>query len=139
MTLMLAWSHGLTRGCRSVELQIRRFLRISLPPRGYVTVEAASGQEALASSSAHCTDIILLDLALPNCDGIELTAQLRKITRAPIIVLSGHVHEPSKLAALDAGAWSHEASDSYLDGCGHAVLVLSEIRLEAGHHAARRA
>jgi two-component system KDP operon response regulator KdpE len=86
------------------EAQMRRFLRSSLPAHGYVVVEAPTGRDALVQAGTRNPDIILLDLGLPDMDGVDLAKQLREFTKAPIIVLSARGQERDKVDALDAGA-----------------------------------
>lgn len=86
------------------EPAIRRLLRVSLSAHGHTIFEAANGQEALEAVVAHRPDIIILDLGLPDLEGVEVTRMLREWTQTPIIILSGRDHETDKIAALDAGA-----------------------------------
>lgn len=86
------------------EPAIRRFLRASLTAHGNEVFEAATGEEALAAVAAHRPDLVILDLGLPDMDGVQVTQQLRAWTRIPIIILSVHEHERDKIAALNAGA-----------------------------------
>jgi two-component system, OmpR family, KDP operon response regulator KdpE len=86
------------------ERAIRRFLRTSLNAYNYMVYEASSGQEALTAVIAHRPDLLILDLGLPDLDGIEVIRQLREWTRLPIIVLSVRERESDKIGALDAGA-----------------------------------
>jgi two-component system KDP operon response regulator KdpE len=86
------------------EPAIRRFLRVSLGAHGYTVFEASNGQEALAGVAAHRPDLVILDLGLPDIDGLEVTRQLREWTHLPIIILSVRGEEAEKIAALDAGA-----------------------------------
>jgi two-component system KDP operon response regulator KdpE len=86
------------------EPQMCRLLRRSLTAHGYAVVEAASGAEAIAHAGARNPAIILLDLGLPDIDGVELTRQLRKFSEAAIIVLSARELQHDKVEALDAGA-----------------------------------
>jgi two-component system KDP operon response regulator KdpE len=86
------------------ETSIRRYLRAALSAQGFAVYEAANGQEAInAVISAH-PDIIILDLGLPDFDGIEVTRRLREWSQTPIIILSVREAEHDKIAALDAGA-----------------------------------
>jgi two-component system KDP operon response regulator KdpE len=85
------------------ERPIRRFLHASLSGR-YAVFEAATGQEALAVTLSGRPDVILLDLGLPDLDGVEVTRRLREWTQIPIIVVSVRDREEDKVAALDAGA-----------------------------------
>jgi two-component system KDP operon response regulator KdpE len=86
------------------ERAIRRFLQVSLTAHGHTVFEATSGQEALEAVVAHRPDVVILDLGLPDIEGIEVTRQLREWTQIPIIILSVRDHETDKIAALDAGA-----------------------------------
>src|SRR3990172_5549220 len=86
------------------EPAIRRFLRVSLAAHEYTVFESTCGQEALADVIAHRPDLIILDLGLPDIDGIEVTRRLREWTLLPIIILSVRGQEGDKIAALDAGA-----------------------------------
>lgn len=84
--------------------QIRRFLRASLPAQGYRLREAETASEGYVQSSSHTPDLILLDLGLPDGDGLSLIPRIRAFSVAPIIVLSARGQEKDKIAALDAGA-----------------------------------
>jgi two-component system KDP operon response regulator KdpE len=86
------------------EPQVRRFLRASLTSHGYRMVEAATMREAEQLATSHNPDLFLLDLGLPDGDGLDLTRALREWTRAPIIVLSARGREEDKVNALDSGA-----------------------------------
>jgi two-component system KDP operon response regulator KdpE len=109
------------------EAQMRRFLRASLPPHGYAIVEATSAREGLANAGTRNPDLILLDLGLPDTDGIEVTRQLREFTKAPIIVLSARGQEQDKVAALDAGA------DDYLTKPFAVNELLARMRVARRH------
>ena len=86
------------------EAPIRKFLRVSLAAHEYQVFEAENGRTALSAVIAHRPDLIILDLGLPDMDGIAITRQLREWTKIPIIILSVREHEQDKIAALDAGA-----------------------------------
>ncbi|MBI2882550.1 MAG: response regulator [Candidatus Methylomirabilis oxyfera] len=86
------------------ERPIRRFLRASLTGQGYRLVEAATGEEGLTEAAMRQPDIVILDLGLPDIDGLEVIRRLREWTAVPIIVLSARGQERDKIAALDAGA-----------------------------------
>jgi two-component system KDP operon response regulator KdpE len=86
------------------EASIRRFLRVTLTSQDYVIFEAASGREAITQVTEVKPDIVILDLGLPDIDGIEVTRLLREWTQLPIIILSVRGAENDKIAALDAGA-----------------------------------
>jgi two-component system, OmpR family, KDP operon response regulator KdpE len=86
------------------EPQILRVLRINLVARQYDVITAATGAEALGSAQADHPDLVILDLGLPDLDGVEVIRRLRVWTRIPVIVLSGRVDSRDKVDALDAGA-----------------------------------
>ncbi len=86
------------------EAAIRRYLRASLSAHGYVVFEADSGQAALSSVPAVRPDLVILDLGLPDLDGVEVTRLLRQWTPIPIVILSVRGQEADKIATLDAGA-----------------------------------
>lgn len=86
------------------EPAIRRFLRASLTAHGNEVFEATTGEQALSAVISHRPDLIILDLGLPDMEGIEVTRRLREWTHIPIIILSVREHETDKIAALDAGA-----------------------------------
>src|SRR6478672_5152971 len=85
------------------EPQMRRFVRLALSSRGYRIVESATGAEGLQQATAYTPDVVLLDLGLPDLDGIEIVKQLRGWSTMPILVISARGEEDSKVAALDAG------------------------------------
>jgi two-component system, OmpR family, KDP operon response regulator KdpE len=86
------------------EPQILRALRINLRVRDYQVDVASTGTEALEMAAKHPPDLVILDLGLPDLDGVEVIAGLRGWTKAPIIVLSGRSDSTDKVEALDAGA-----------------------------------
>lgn len=86
------------------EAPIRRYLRAALGAQGLTVYETATGLEAIQAVLSHRPDIIILDLGLPDIDGIEVTRRLREWSQTPIIVLSVREAEQDKIAALDAGA-----------------------------------
>jgi two-component system, OmpR family, KDP operon response regulator KdpE len=86
------------------EPQILRALRINLRVRQYDVDTAGTGTQALESAARHPPDLVILDLGLPDLDGVEVIRGLRGWTDAPIIVLSGRVDSTDKVEALDAGA-----------------------------------
>jgi len=86
------------------ETPIRRYLRAALSAQGFAIYEAANGQDAINAVLANHPDIIILDLGLPDFDGIEVTRRLREWSQTPIIILSVRETENDKIAALDAGA-----------------------------------
>lgn len=86
------------------EPQLLRALRINLSVRGYDVSTAATGVAALNAAAAHRPDVVVLDLGLPDMDGVEVLAGLRGWLTAPVIVLSARTDSAEKVAALDAGA-----------------------------------
>jgi len=86
------------------EPEIRRFLRASVQGHGYRLVEATSGQEGLQAAETRQPDLIILDLGLPDMDGLEIIRRLRAWTSVPLLVVSAREQETTKVAALDAGA-----------------------------------
>lgn len=86
------------------EPQIRRFVRAALEGEGWQVHEAASMQRGLIDAGTRKPDLIVLDLGLPDGDGIDFVADLRKWSTVPVIVLSARVNEADKIRALDAGA-----------------------------------
>jgi two-component system, OmpR family, KDP operon response regulator KdpE len=114
------------------EPQMRRFLRAALTSHDYRLIEAATAKEGVAQAAARNPDVILLDLGLPDRDGLDVARDLREWTTTPIIVLSARGHEQDKVAALDLGA------DDYLTKPFSVDELLARIRV-ALRHAARPA
>ncbi len=114
------------------EPQVMRFLRTTLAGHGYRVLEAASGGQALVEASTRLPDVILLDLGLPDLDGIEVTRRVREWSPVPIIVISARGRENDKVQALDAGA------DDYLTKPFGVEELLARIRV-ALRNAARAA
>lgn len=86
------------------EAQIRRLLRMALESKGYAVREAEKGQLGLQDAVFHKPDVILLDLGLPDMDGVEVLKRLREWSSVPVLILSVRDQEAVKLAAFDAGA-----------------------------------
>jgi len=114
------------------EPQMRRFLRAALAPRGFRLLEASSAAEGELAVASHNPELVLLDLGLPDRDGIELARRLRAFTQVPILVLSARGREADKVEALDAGA------DDYLTKPFGVPELLARMRV-ALRHAARAA
>jgi two-component system, OmpR family, KDP operon response regulator KdpE len=114
------------------ERAIRRFLRASLGAHGYQVFEAATGQQGIEATATVRPDLIILDLGLPDLDGVDVTRQLREWSRVPIVILSVRGRDEDKIAALDAGA------DDYLTKPFSTGELLARIRV-AMRHAARTA
>ena len=109
------------------EPQMRRFLRVSLEGSGYRYLEAPTGQEGLSLAAQHKPDAILLDLGLPDMDGLDLVSRLREWSHIPVIVISARGQESDKVAALDAGA------DDYLTKPFGTRELLARIRVALRH------
>lgn len=109
------------------EPQMRRFIRASLSSHGYRLLEAESAREAVAMITSHNPEVILLDLGLPDRDGIEITRELREWCKTPIIVISARGREDDKVVALDAGA------DDYLTKPFGVNELLARIRVALRH------
>jgi two-component system KDP operon response regulator KdpE len=86
------------------ELQIRRLLRVCLEANGYRVLEAATGQEGITEAAQRTPDVVILDLGLPDMDGVAVLKRLREWSKVPVIVLSVRDREDDKIAALDNGA-----------------------------------
>ena len=112
------------------EASIRHFLRTTLTGHGFQVVEAHTGQNGLTEAAARNPEIIVLDLGLPDLDGLEVTRKLREWTAVPIIVLSARNREPDKVKALDLGA------DDYVTKPFGVGELLARMRV-ALRHAAR--
>ena len=112
------------------EPQMRRFLRVALDGNGYRLIEATTAREGLTHAAGHQPDLILLDLGLPDGDGIAVTRTIREWSRTPIIVISARGQESDKVAALDAGA------DDYLTKPFGTGELLARMRVALRHAAA---
>ena len=86
------------------EAQIRRFLRTTLTSDNYQIFEAETGKQGLIEAGTRKPDLIILDLGLPDMDGVEVVKELRTWSSVPIIILSARSQESDKVSALDAGA-----------------------------------
>jgi two-component system, OmpR family, KDP operon response regulator KdpE len=109
------------------EAQVRRFLRAALSSRGYRVVEATTMREGEQLATSHNPDVYLLDLGLPDGDGVDLARRLREWTKAPIVVLSARGREEDKVNALDAGA------DDYLTKPFGVNELLARLRVALRH------
>jgi two-component system KDP operon response regulator KdpE len=109
------------------EAQMRRFLRASLTGNGYQVFEAETGAEGLTQAAQRNPDLVLLDLGLPDQDGLMVTERLREWAKMPIIVISARGKEEDKILALDAGA------DDYLTKPFGIGELLARIRVALRH------
>ncbi len=112
--------------------QIRRFLRASLRAHGYALLEAREAREGLAMAAGNPIELVLLDLGLPDMDGLEVVRRLREWSTVPVIVISARGQEADKVAALDLGA------DDYVTKPFSVPELLARVRV-ALRHAARDA
>jgi len=111
---------------------VLRSLRAALESHGYRVRSATSGAIALEACAAERPDVVLLDLALPGMDGVEVCRRLRDWSRVPILVLSARIHEQHKVQALDAGA------DDYITKPFGTEELLARIRAALRREQARR-
>ncbi|MBO5055670.1 MAG: response regulator transcription factor [Lachnospiraceae bacterium] len=109
------------------EENIRSFIATTLKNQNYKITTAASGTEGLHLCASLCPDVVLLDLGLPDMDGIEVIKKLRTWTSTPIIVISARSHEQEKAKALDYGA------DDYITKPFGTVELLARIRTSLRH------
>jgi len=113
------------------EIGIRRFLRVTLAARGYRVAEAAGANEALDALAALHPDVVILDLGLPDRDGLEVLSELREWSPVPVVVLSAREREEEKVRALDHGA------DDYLTKPFGTEELVARIRVALRHAEAR--
>jgi two-component system KDP operon response regulator KdpE len=104
------------------EIQIRRLLRVTLEGNGYRVFEAASGQEGLLEAAQRHPDVVVLDLGLPDMDGLAVLQRLREWSEAPVLVLSVREGEEDKVGALDCGA------DDYMNKPFSTAELLARLR-----------
>jgi len=109
------------------ELQIRRLLRACLEANGYRVQEAATGQDGISEAAQHPPDVVLLDLGLPDADGVTVLKRIREWSRVPVIVLSVRDREEDKVAALDNGA------DDYITKPFGTAELLARLRVTQRH------
>ncbi len=114
------------------EPQMRTFVRLALTAHGYRVLEVETGREALQQAAAHTPDLVLLDLGLPDMDGLDVTRGLREWSATPIIIISARGQEREKVEALDVGA------DDYLTKPFGSAELMARVRV-ALRHAARAA
>lgn len=106
---------------------MRRFLLALVEGHGLRVIEAATGREGISLAASHNPDVVLLDLGLPDLDGLEVTSRIREWTQTPIIVLSARGMEQDKIEALDRGA------DDYLTKPFGAGELLARLRVALRH------
>jgi len=111
------------------ELQMRRLLRVCLEANGYRVLEAATGTEGIAEAAQHPPDVVILDLGLPDMEGVAVLKRLREWSRVPVVVLSVRDREEDKIAALDNGA------DDYVTKPFSSGELLARLRVAQRHAA----
>ena len=109
------------------EKSIAHFISSVLSANGYEAMQARSGSKALSMISSHCPDLIILDLGLPDMDGLEILRQLRSWSSLPVVVVSARSHEKDKVTALDLGA------DDYLTKPFGTDELLARVRTAIRH------
>ena len=109
------------------EKSIAGFIKAILNSNGYDAMVAQSGSEALTMISSHCPDLVILDLGLPDMDGMEIITRVRSWTQLPIIVVSARGNEQDKVSALETGA------DDYITKPFGAAELLARIRVALRH------
>ncbi len=109
------------------EQTIRNFMQAILSAKGYDVLLARSGAMADTMIASHCPDLIILDLGLPDTDGMNVLSSVREWSKIPVIVVSARSHERDKVAALDAGA------DDYLTKPFGTEELLARIRAAIRH------
>ena len=111
------------------EPEIRRFLRTSLGAEGYRVVEADTGERGAIDAGTHKPDLAIVDLGLPDLDGVEVIRRIRAWSRMPVVVLSARAREQAKIDALDAGA------DDYVTKPFGIGELLARVRVALRHSA----
>ena len=109
------------------EQSISNFISTVLSANNYDTLTASGGEEALSMITSHCPDLIILDLGLPDMDGMEILRSVRSWSNLPVIVVSARTHEHDKVSALDAGA------DDYIEKPFGTSELLARIRTAIRH------
>src|SRR4051794_38032396 len=109
------------------EPALQRFLRVTLEAQNFKVIEATAGEQGLRHASTSVPDLIILDLGLPDIDGVEVTKRLREWAAIPIIIVSARGKEQDKVVALDAGA------DDYLTKPFGVGELLARVRVVLRH------
>lgn len=109
------------------EKSIAHFISTILTANGYEAMRASTGAEAMSMISSHCPDLVILDLGLPDMDGLDILRQIRSWSALPVVVVSARSHEQDKVSALDLGA------DDYLTKPFGTVELLARIRTALRH------
>jgi two-component system KDP operon response regulator KdpE len=111
------------------EAEIRRFLRVTLHAHNYRLFEAASGADGLVEVATRQPDVVIIDLGLPDLDGLEVIQKIREWSSVPVVVLSARGGERDKVVALDAGA------DDYIEKPFGTEELLARVRVALRHAA----
>ncbi len=114
------------------EPPLRKFLRVSLEAHGHSVIEAAGGEEGIRQAAAGQPDLVILDLGLPDIDGVTVTRRLREWTAMPIIIVSARGKEQDKVGALDAGA------DDYVTKPFSVGELMARVRVAMRHVSASK-
>jgi len=109
------------------EKQMRKFVQISLGSNGYTVIEAETGEDGIKQAAAYTPDLILLDLGLPDMDGLAVIERIREWSTVPILIISAAGQEERKVKALDAGA------DDYLTKPFGVAELMARIRVALRH------
>lgn len=109
------------------EKSISHFISSTLSAKGYDPMQAYSGKEALSMVSSYCPDLVILDLGLPDMDGLDILKELRSWSSLPVVVVSARSHEKDKVEALDLGA------DDYLTKPFGTDELLARVRTAIRH------
>jgi two-component system KDP operon response regulator KdpE len=109
------------------EIQMRRLLRVCLEANGYRVLEAPTGKDGIAQAAQHPPDVVILDLGLPDMEGVDVLKRLREWSRVPVVVLSVRDREEDKIAALDNGA------DDYVTKPFSSGELLARLRVAQRH------
>ncbi len=135
------------------EAPIRRFLRVALEAEGHAVIEAATAREGIAAAARESPGLVILDLGLPDADGLTVLKEIRAWSEVPVLVLSVRTDEAGKVAALDAGAQDYVVKPfgvkellarlrSLLRDRGHAaipsVIMIADLTIDAANHSASR-
>lgn len=110
---------------------IQKFLQVSLEAQGYTVVQCDTGKRGLVEAASRTPDLVILDLGLPDIDGIEVTRQLRGWSKTPIIIVSARGKEQDKITALDSGA------DDYLTKPFGVGELMARVRVALRHAASK--
>lgn len=109
------------------EKSIAHFISTILTANGYEAMRASTGAEAMSMISSHCPDLVILDLGLPDMDGLDILRQIRSWSALPVVVVSARSHEQDKVSALDLGA------DDYLTKPFGTDELLARVRTAIRH------